>query len=226
MPEGQYAVPGGGLLIDGNRMWGVQSVSIFKAEPGTNASVVAAYRRLIADSSVNLTVRPVFMMGTLRGGVLEDALPAPSWLRILSDSMVSVRSGVEHVNVTITFAVSNDAPLGERLFYLAVDGLDTGSPQNISCPSGYSEFYLRVGMDRTATVTTTETTTAITVLTSTSTTVLSTTLTRITSVTSTERVAEPLFLAWALGATTLVIIVSVLIILVKRESGRLKGSVK
>lgn len=227
VPEGQYALPGSGLLAEGNVTWAAQPVNVFKAEPGTNVNIVISYRRLNADSSpLNLTVSPIFRADNQIGGGLEQSLSAPSWLRTASNSTVFVRSGVEHVNVTIPFATSKDAPLGERLLYLAVEKTGADSPQNASCSSGYSQFFLKVATDKKAMVTTTETTTAITILTSTFTTVLSTTLTRITSVTSTERVAEPLFLAWALGATTLVIIVSVLIILVKRESGRLKGSAK
>lgn len=222
MPEGQYALPGSGLLAEGTVMWAAQPVRVFKAEPGTNASIVISYRRLNADSSLNLTVSPIFRVDNQIGGGLQQSLSAPSWLRTAFNSTVFVRSGVEHVNVTITFAASKDAPLGERLLYLAVEKTGEDYAQNASCSSGYSEFFLKVAMDKKAMVTTTETTTAVAVLTSTSTTVFSTTLTRITSVTSTEQVEEPLHLAWALGATTLAIIISILIILVKHESGKLK----
>ncbi|MCL4436839.1 MAG: hypothetical protein M1503_12495 [Thaumarchaeota archaeon] len=226
VPEGQHALPGNELVTDGNRMWGGQPVSVFKAEPGTNASIVVSYRRLIADSSLNLAVRPLFKMESPIDGGLRQALSAPSWLSIPSNSTVFVHSGVEHVDVTVTFAASKDAPLSEHLFYLVVEKTGADSSQNASCSSGYSEFFLKVAMDKKATATTTETTTAVAVLTSTYTTVFPTTITRITSVTSTEQVEDPLFLAWALGATTLAVIISIFIILVKYGSGKLKPGVK
>jgi len=221
VPEDQHALQESGLLTEGNVTWAAQPVNVFKAEPGANASIVISYRRLIADSSLlNLTVNPIFRADNQIGGGLQQSIPAPSWLRTSSNSIVFLRSGAEHVNATVNFEIRKDAPLGQYLLYLAVEKADADSLQDASCFSGYSTFFLRVAMDRKAAVTTTtETTTTVTTLTTTFTTVFSTTLTSITSVTLTERVTEPFYLAWALSATALVIITSLFVVLRRNESG-------
>ncbi len=218
VPEGQYVLPQSGLVSDGDKMWDAQTVNVFKVEPGSAASIMLSYKRLVSDSSLNLTGRPVFKVGRPLGGGLRQALPAPSWLRTPSNTTVSVRSGVDHVNVTVNFAISKDAPLGEYPLYLAVEKSDADGSQYANCVSGYSNFFLRVAINEKATVTTTETTTAISTLTSTSTTVYPTTLTSITAVASTERTTEPFYLAWAVGATAIIIILVIFIILRKSES--------